>query len=149
MVGRHRWKGYLMFWPVRARSALSACGLPLLFLVTGQAVLAQERGTKVVPEQPARVFVMAGFDTACRALAPVQITVDQLPSQGSVSLREGQETTIQYSVSGTCIGARIAGTGIYYTARPGASGSDTFSISARLGSGAPVTRAFTVRIAED
>ncbi len=111
--------------------------------------LAQERGTKVVPERPARVFVMAGFDTACKSIDPVTITITAQPSQGQVSLRPGQETTVQYSVSGKCIGARVVGTGIYYTARGDAAGGDTFSVSARLGSGEPVTRTFDVRIATD
>jgi hypothetical protein len=113
------------------------------------AVWAQERGTKVVPERPARVFVMAGFDAACKSLDPVRITITAQPSQGQVSLRTGQETTIQYSASGKCIGARVVGTGIYYTARADAVGGDTFAIAAQLGSGEPVTRTFDVRIATD
>jgi hypothetical protein len=110
---------------------------------------AQERGTKVVPERPARVFVMTGFGADCRSVTPVSITIDKAPAQGTVSLREGQETTVQYSVSGQCIGTRQMGTGIYYTARNGAKGSDTFAITARIGNGAPASRTFTVNIAED
>ena len=109
-------------------------------------VLAQERGTKVVPERPARMFVMAGFDAACKSLEPVKITITAQPALGAVSLRTGQETVVQYSVSGKCIGSRVVGTGIYYTARAGTSGRDTFAIAAQLGTGEPVTRTFTVRI---
>jgi hypothetical protein len=134
---------------VSARSRLSA----LVILGTGTAALAQEvveRGTKVVPERPARVFVMAGFDSACKSVSPVEIVVTQPPAKGQVTLREGQETVIQYSLSGNCKGARVMGTGIYYTAAKGTSGQDTFSISARVGRGGePATRTFTVRIADE
>ena len=110
---------------------------------------AQERGTKVIPEQPARVFVMAGFDAACKSITPVRITITAQPSQGQVTLREAQATTVQYSVSGACIGSKVVGTGIYYTARPDAAGTDTFAIAAQVGGGEPVTRTFNVRIAAD
>jgi hypothetical protein len=106
------------------------------------------RSTKVVPERPARVFVMAGFGDDCKPTPAPQIAIDKPPGKGSVSLRENQVTTIQYSASGKCIGARIPGTGIYYTAAKGARGSDTFAISARLASGEVATRSFTVEIAE-
>ena len=125
-----------------ASAAVIAVALPA-------EVSAQERGTKVVPERPARMFVMAGFDTACKSIAPVRITITAQPSQGQVTLREQQQTTVQYSVSGACIGARVVGTGIYYTARPDAAGTDTFAIAAQLGTGEPVTRTFQVRIAAD
>jgi hypothetical protein len=111
-------------------------------------VIAQERGTRVVADRPARVFVMAGFDLECRALTPVTISIDRQPEKGSVSMRENQVTTVQYSLSGKCVGSRVSGTGIYYTARPGATGSDMFTISARLGD-QMATRTFTVQIADD
>lgn len=123
-------------------------GALLLAGATLQAA-AQERGAKVVPDRPARVFVMAGFDTACKSLTPVQISIDKQPAKGAVTLREGQETTVQYSLSGTCIGSRIKGTGIYYTAKAGAAGMDTFTVTARLGSGETASRTFNVAIAED
>jgi hypothetical protein len=109
-----------------------------------------ERGTKVVPERPARVFVMAGFDATCKAVTPIGIVVTKPPTKGQVTLREGQETTIQYSLSGNCRGARVAGTGIYYTAAKGSIGQDTFTVQARVGRGSePATRTFTVRIADE
>lgn len=111
--------------------------------------MAQERGTKVIPDRPARVFVMAGFDTGCKSIAPVRITITAQPTQGQVTLREAQTTTVQFSVSGACIGSKVVGTGIYYTARPDAAGTDTFAIAAQIGSGEPVTRTFNVRIAAD
>jgi hypothetical protein len=123
-------------------TVLAMCGL------AGTAGVAQERGSRVVPERPARVFVMAGFDLQCKSLKPVTITVDRAPEKGTVSLRENQETTIQYSVSGSCIGTRVSGTGIYYTARAGSTGGDTFSVTARLGA-ETATRTFNVQIADD
>lgn len=107
-----------------------------------------ERGTRVVAERPGRVFVMAGFDENCQSKSPVTITIDKAPEKGEVTFREGQTTTIQYSISGRCIGNRLMGTGIYYTARKGATGTDTFSITARVGNDT-ASRSFTVRIAED
>jgi hypothetical protein len=117
-------------------------------LAAAGTVLAQERATKMVPERPGRVFVMAGFDEACKALAPIQITIDQAPQKGSVAFRDNQETTIQYSVSGRCVGNRIRGTGIYYTARAGTSGVDTFAVTARIG-GDTASRTFTVNISDE
>jgi hypothetical protein len=121
----------------------------LLFSAIGTTTAcAQERGTLVVPERPARVFVMAGFDDDCRSVSPVEISVDQPPHQGTISFRQGQETTVQYSLSGKCIGSRIKGTGIYYTGRAGAAGSDTFAVSARVGGGPAAQRSFVVKFAE-
>jgi hypothetical protein len=107
-----------------------------------------KRTTPVVPGRRARVFIMAGLGTNCEPLAPPAITITQLPDKGSVSLEPGQETTIQTSVSGTCIGRKATGTGIYYTAREGEKGPDKFSIVANLSSGEVATRSFEVTIAE-
>ncbi len=107
------------------------------------------RGTKVVPERPARVFVMAAFDDACRQVAAAAITIDKPPAKGQVSLRENQPTTVMYSLSGKCIGTKLTGTGIYYTAAKGAAGTDTFTVSAKLASGEVATRTFNVVIADD
>jgi hypothetical protein len=109
---------------------------------------AATRTTPVVPGRPARVFVMAGFGKNCEPLAGPAITVDQKPSKGDVTFVPGQETTIQYAASGTCQGQRATGTGIYYTARAGATGIDRFSVTAKLASGETATRAFEVTIAE-
>jgi hypothetical protein len=68
--------------------------------------------------------------------------------EGRRLVRAGQETTIQYSAQGTCIGQKTQGTGIYYTARAGQEGTDRFSIAAKLVSGETATRTFEVRIAE-
>jgi hypothetical protein len=106
------------------------------------------RATPVVPGRPARVFVLAGFGKWCEPVAAPQITISAPPAKGEVSFVPGQETTIQYSAQGTCIGQKTQGTGIYYTARAGQQGTDRFSISAKLASGETASRTFEVRIAE-
>ena len=106
------------------------------------------RNTPVVPGRPARVFVFSGFGDNCAPLAAPQITVTHPPSKGELSFVPGQETTIQSSAQGTCIGQKTQGTGIYYTARAGQEGTDRFSIAARLASGETASRTFEVRIAE-
>jgi hypothetical protein len=127
--------------------------LPIFMVLIVSAMLsyaarAQVRTEKVVPERPARVFVMAGMDSDCRSLSPVVITVTQEPKQGRVSLRENQQSQIQYSVTGKCAGARAIGTGIYYTALAGAKGGDSFTVDVRLGS-LSTTRTFEVQVADD
>lgn len=107
------------------------------------------RGTPVVPGRPGRVFIMAAFSPKdCRPMGDPQMTIDNPPKQGDVSFKPGQETTIQYSLTGKCTGQRVPGTGIYYTARAGATGTDSFSVSARMPDGTTATRAFNVRIAQ-
>jgi hypothetical protein len=91
------------------------------------------RSTPVVPGRPARVFIFAGFGKQCEPVAAPQITITEPPAKGDVSFVPGQETTIQYSAQGTCIGQKTQGTGIYYTARAGQEGADRFSIAAKLG----------------
>lgn len=123
--------------------ALAACAAASV--VPAQA---QERTEPVVAERPARVQIIAGFDAACQSLAAPTIKVTVPPQKGDVSLREAQETRVAGSLNGTCAGARVKGTGIYYTARPGTTGRDTFSISARLATGETSERTFVVTIAE-
>jgi hypothetical protein len=106
------------------------------------------RSAPVVPGRPARVFIFAGFGDHCEPVAAPQITITKPPAKGDVSFVPGQETTIQSSAQGTCIGEKAQGTGIYYTARSGQYGTDRFSISAKLASGETATRTFEVRIAK-
>ncbi len=106
------------------------------------------RSTPVVPGRPARVFIFAGFGDHCEPVAAPKITITKPPAKGDVSFVPGQETTIQSSARGTCIGKKTKGTGIYYTARPGQVGADRFSVSARLASGETAARTFEVRIAK-
>jgi hypothetical protein len=105
------------------------------------------RTMPVVPGRPARVFIFAGLGDKCEPLAAPQITITEPPAKGDVSLVPGQETTIQYSAQGTCLGRKAMGTAIYYTARPGQEGTDRFSISAVLASKETATRSFEVTIA--
>jgi hypothetical protein len=106
------------------------------------------RSTPVVPGRPARVFIFAGFGDHCEQVAAPTITVITPPAKGDLSFVPDQETTIQSSAHGTCIGQTAKGTGIYYTARAGQQGTDRFSVSAKLASGETATRTFEVRIAE-
>jgi hypothetical protein len=121
---------------------------PLPGDVPAPAADAAVRSTPVVPGRPARVFIFAGFGKNCEPVAAPQITVTATPLKGDVSFVPGQETTIQYSAQGTCIGQKTQGTGIYYTARAGQEGVDRFTVSAKLASGETATRTFEVRIAE-
>jgi hypothetical protein len=121
---------------------------PLPGYVPAPTADAAVRSTPVVPGRPARVFIFAGFGTHCEPVAAPQITITQPPAKGDVLFVPGQETTIQYSAQGTCIGQKTQGTGIYYTARAGQGGTDRFSIAAKLASGETATRTFEVRIAE-
>lgn len=105
------------------------------------------RNSPVVAGRRARVFVMAGFGERCESLPAPSITVTEAPAKGEVSFEPGQETTVNTSATGTCIGQRVSGTGIYYTARPGQTGADRFSITAELG-GSVTQRTFAVEIVE-
>ena len=106
------------------------------------------RSTPVVPGRAARVFVFAGFGDKCEAVAAPQITITAPPAKGEVTFVPGQDTTIQYSAQGTCIGQKTKGTGVYYTARAGQQGTDRFSIAAKLATGETASRTFEVRIAD-
>ena len=106
------------------------------------------RSTPVVPGRRARVFIFAGLGDKCEQLAAPTITITQAPAKGDVAFVPGQETTIQYSAKGTCMGQKATGTGVYYTAREGAEGTDVFAVSARLQSGETVSRTFQVAIAQ-
>jgi hypothetical protein len=105
------------------------------------------RRDPVVAGRRARVFVMAGFGEKCESLATPNLTVTQPPQKGDVSFEAGQETTVNTSATGTCIGQRVKGTGIYYTARPGQTGPDSFAVEAELG-GSVTQRSFSVEIVE-
>ena len=105
------------------------------------------RRDPVVAGRRSRVFVMAGFGEKCESLATPNLTVTQPPQKGDVSFEPGQETTVNNSATGTCIGQRVTGTGIYYTARPGQTGQDSFAVEAELG-GSVTQRTFSVEIVD-
>lgn len=109
---------------------------------------AATRSTPVIVGRPARVFVFAGVGKKCEPIAEPQITIAAPPAKGDLSFKQGQETAILSSAQGTCIGAKAKGTGVYYTARAGQTGTDKFSVQAKLASGEVATRVFEVRIAE-
>ena len=106
------------------------------------------RTEPVVPGRPGRVFIFAGVDNACAALPAPELSVSKAPAKGDVSFKTGQDTTIAASAGGTCLGAKAKGTGVYYTARPGTSGQDAFSITAKLAGGETMTRDFAVNISQ-
>ncbi len=106
------------------------------------------RSAPVVPGRRARVFIFAGLGEKCEPIAAPEITITEPPSKGDVTFVPGQETTIQYSAQGTCLGRTATGTGVYYTAREGQQGTDRFSVSAKLASGEIANRTFQVTIAE-
>ena len=103
---------------------------------------------RAVPGQPTRVFIMAAFGEDCKSLPAPAIEITQTPKRGAVQFRQGQSTTVQYSLSGKCSGVRVIGTGIYYAAREDAAGEDTFTISARSAAGQVSTRTFKMFVTE-
>jgi hypothetical protein len=105
------------------------------------------RRSPVVAGRRARVFIMAGFGANCESLPAPALTVTAPPSKGDVTFEPGQQTTVTTSASGTCIGQRVTGTGIYYTARADQTGPDSFSIRAELG-GDITQRTFSVDIVQ-
>jgi hypothetical protein len=109
---------------------------------------AATRTAPVVPGRPGRVFIFAGVDEACTPIAPPALSITRPPAQGDISFKDGQQTVIAATARGTCTGTKATGTGVYYTARAGAQGSDFFSISARMPTGETLERAFSVSIAQ-
>ncbi|MBS0241350.1 MAG: hypothetical protein JSS20_04180 [Proteobacteria bacterium] len=101
-----------------------------------------------MPGRRSRVFIFAGVDAACRPLPEPSVEITTPPKQGDITFVPGQDTSIATSANGTCNGARSKGVGVYYTAREGATGSDHFTVTARLPSGEAFARSFDVRIAE-
>jgi len=115
---------------------------------TAPTIDAATRTSPVIVGRPARVFVMAGVGKNCEALPAPAITITAPPAKGEVTFRPGQETVIAASAQGTCANQKAIGTGIYYTARAGSTGTDIFSVSAALASGELTTRTFEVKIEE-
>lgn len=109
---------------------------------------AATRTEPVVPGRPGCVFIFAGVGDNCEQQAAPQITVTQAPQKGQITFKPGQTTTIAASKSGKCIGTQASGTGVYYTAREGSAGTDTFALSARMSTGETMTRTFAVQIAQ-
>lgn len=131
-----------------ALALLLAMTMLLSSLFAGPAG-AEGKGTRVKPGQATRVFVMAGFTPDCAFKGYPAIAVEKAPAKGTVETAEGADTTVQYSLSGKCIGTPIKGTAINYKPAPGQTGEDTFTVSGRLGNGEPATRTFSVIIDEN
>ena len=104
-------------------------------------------GTRVTSEAPARVFVLAGLAADCKPISIPMITVGQAPAKGTVTFLPVPETTVQFSLSGKCVGKRVPGVGVFYKANDGAIGSDVFSVVARSGSRELASRTIPVEIA--
>ena len=85
------------------------------------------RGKRVKLAASTRVFVMASFASDCtfKGFPEMQITV--APTKGQVSFKTGDPATIQYSLSGKCVGTSVHGTGIYYT-RPRPTKAETIAL---------------------
>lgn len=145
---------YLIAWPLCAGSLLGGCssstgtGDGLSAPVPHVTQDAATRSEPVVVGRPARVFVFAGLNDACRPLPSPEVTITQQPAKGALKLIPDQATTIRTSAKGTCVGQTAKGTAVYYTAREGADGTDRFAVSAKLGSGETVARTFEVTIAQ-
>jgi hypothetical protein len=128
---------------------LSAITIALLTLWSNPSHAAG-KGTRVKPGEATRVFVMAGFTPdACAFKGFPDMQLDAQPTKGQVAFKQGEATTVQYSLSGKCIGTQVQGTGIYYTPVAGQTGEDTFTVTGRLGSNEPATRTFSVIIDEN
>ena len=100
----------------------------------------------VVANRPARMYVFAGFKEKDCSPVPTTLAISTQPAQGKVEFRKGQTTTVMQSASGKCIGTKITGTGVYYTANAGASGPDTFAVTATTASGTSSTKTFSLNV---
>ncbi len=132
---------------MKVRNALVAA----VVLASATAGAAQETPPgmiRAVPDRPTRVFIMAAFDDDCRSLPAPAIEISVAPKKGAVQFRAGQSTTVQYSLTGKCVGTRVTGTGIYYAARADAAGEDTFTITARSANGEVATRTFQMFVSD-
>jgi hypothetical protein len=138
---------------VLAGVVLGACAADSTSLLTTGSINASapEHPTRSMPTvagRPARVFVMVGFKQSdCAAIAP-DIKVTRAPTKGAVTFQPNQMTTVQFSQTGKCMGMKLPGTGIYYTARAGETGNDNFTVEATTPSGEVVSRTFHVRVSD-
>ncbi len=91
---------------------------------------------------------MTSVDPSCRSLAAPEIIITRPPAKGDITFKPGQQTTLAATAQGTCLGRMATGTGIYYTARAGSSGTDQFAIEAKAATGEVANRVFEVKITE-
>ncbi len=95
---------------VAQRTALGLIALSLLSPASSASYAG--RGTRVKVDTPTRVFVMAGFAPDCTFKGFPDMQLTAAPQKGQVSFKPGEATTIQYSLSGNCVGKEVKGTGI-------------------------------------
>ncbi len=105
-------------------------------------------GKPVVVERAARMHVFLSFKEKDCSPSPSVVKVSHAPARGTVSFKTNPSIPIQYSKSGQCIGKKVPGTAVYYTASKGAIGADSFSVTATSSSGQTETRLFKVQISE-
>jgi hypothetical protein len=105
-------------------------------------------GTRVTSDAAARVFVLAGLAADCSPISIPMITVSQAPTKGTITFVPVGETTVQFSLSGKCVGRRVPGVGVFYKATPGQTGPDVFTVAAHSGKRELATRTIPVEIAQ-
>jgi hypothetical protein len=121
----------------------------LILLTQSSSGSAAESGFKYVTAgRDTRVFVVAGLGANCSSAVAPKIVLTVQPLQGVVTLQPGIPTTIQYSLSGRCIGSPARGIGVNYKANAEAVGKDRFSISVRMPTGELATRDFEIKITD-
>ena len=133
---------------MRARGLLALGAVLICGASSGVAQEPAPEPTRVSAGASTRVWIMAAWDDTCKLLPAPRIEIVAKPAKGTITFREGQSTIIKSSRAGTCLGTRVTGTGVYYTANAGAEGSDTFAIEARLPTGEVTARTFRMTIAE-
>ena len=134
---------------MRIRPKILARSVAAVVLITTSPLSSQETrpsSTRVSPGGTTRVYIMAAFNDRCETSGTAEIELTVPPAKGSMALRPGQSTTVANSGTGKCLGARVQGTGIYYTARADAAGADSFTIRAKLPTGETAERTFSLRI---
>jgi hypothetical protein len=131
---------------VRRGVRLSASAVLLVLGALPAAAQDTPQSTRVSPGGTTRVYIMAAFNDQCQTSGTAEIELIAPPAKGTMSLRPGQTTTVASSRTGSCIGARVQGTGVYYTARADAAGADNFTIRAKLPTGETAERTFVLRI---
>lgn len=92
------------------------------------------------------MYVFAGFKEKTCEPVEANLTLTQKPTQGTVEFRKNQTTTITQSASGKCLGTKMTGTGVYYTANDDAFGPDRFAVEAKTDSGPTSTKTFALKI---
>ncbi len=137
---------------------LAACStgpsMPSLSLTTGSVTpspkpaQAAKPAKRVVAAKAAKMYVWNAFmEKDCRPIEPA-LSVTQAPARGKLSFKPNESVVVQHSISGKCVGQRMAGTGIYYTPAADQQGMDRFAVTATTPSGQTSTKTFTVEVVQ-